>query len=375
MVDIGELYNHLLQRGENSMYFRLGYFVDRLFLPEKNSKLEFDYGGSQNIVVNLEPISPEISERNPQIKGSSCNAKGSYNPSDKIKKIFDSLQENKFPGDENISELIQKNEENALPLGILKEYEELYQKVENIPLSYFPEPFQSYVRQVHTELYNYIMRTIDVFRWRYSKYGKHNPLLNGAMAWSYDGTSWKIVPQNIQMNFSGFAEPPIPQDASQEVSKIVKEGFTEPVGHELYREARFLSSNNPRSSVVVAIAAIEVGIKECIGALVPNSQWLVSNIASPPIVRILTEYLPQLPAKNKIKGEVLPPPRQIIDILKKGVSIRNNITHKGGPAPKHHTIEEIFSAVKDTLWLLDFYSGHQWAFKYISREVREKLTK
>ena len=106
------------------MYFRLGYFVDHLFLPEKNSKLEFDYGGSRNIVVNIEPISPERSGRNPRIKGSSCNAKGSYNLSAKIKKFFDSLQENKFPGDETLSELIQKNEEYTIPPGILKKYEE-----------------------------------------------------------------------------------------------------------------------------------------------------------------------------------------------------------------------------------------------------------
>ncbi len=357
------------------MYFKLGYFVDRLFLPEKNSKLEFDYGGSRNTVVNLEPISSEISTRNPQIKGSSCNAKGSYKLSDKIKKVFDSLQENKFPGDENLSELIQKNEGNVLPPFLLKKYEETYQKVENIPLSYFPEPFQAYVRQVRSELMSYIMKTIDVFRWRFSRHGKHNPLLNGSMSWSYDGTSWKIVPQIIHMNVSAFAEPPLPQDASQEVSKIMKEGFTEPLGHELYREAWFLSINNPISSVIVAIAAIEVGIKECIGVLVPNSHWLVSNSPSPPIIRILTEYLPQLPAKNKINGEVLAPPQQIIDILKKGVVIRNDIIHKGGPTPKHHTIEEIFSAVKDTLWLLDFYSGHQWAFEHISREVTEKLKK
>ena len=195
------------------------------------------------------------------------------------------------------------------------------------------------------------------------------------MSWSSDGTKWKFVPQTIHMNIRAFAEPALSKYFSQEVSKILKAGYTEPLGHQLYREARFLSHTNLRSSVVIAIAAIEVGIKECIGALVPNSHWLVSNSPSPPVIRILTEYLPKLPAKNKINGKVLAPPKDIIDVLKKGVSIRNDITHKGGPAPKHETMEEIFSAIKETLLLLYFYSGHQWAFEYISKEVRQNLTK
>lgn len=148
----------------------LDYFVDHLFLPEDNCEFEIDYGGSRRIVVIFKPIISEILAKNPQIKGSSCCAKGSYKPSEKIINLFDTLQKNKFPGDENLIDLIRNNEGNTLPPCIIEKYEESYQKVENIPLSYFPKLFQSFIRQVRSELHNYIEKTIDVFRWRFSRY-------------------------------------------------------------------------------------------------------------------------------------------------------------------------------------------------------------
>jgi hypothetical protein len=155
---------------------------------------------------------------------------------------------------------------------------------------------------------------------------------------------------------------------------IINDERDEPVGHKLFREAWKNKASDRRSSLLMGIAAAEVGFKHCVTALVPQTDWLVEQVPSPPLVTMLRDYLPLLPAKNTIGGKVLPPPKpEILDVLTKGVNLRNKVTHTGAAEPAYETVEEVLLAVRDVLWLLDFYRGHGWALGYVRPEVREKM--
>ena len=75
----------------------------------------------------------------------------------------------------------------------------------------------------------------------------------------------------------------------------------EPLGHELLREAILNRKANPRSSLVLAVAAAEVGFKQFAARVFPDAAWILELPTSP-----LTEMLAKFPwaaLKEKISGK------------------------------------------------------------------------
>ena len=79
------------------------------------------------------------------------------------------------------------------------------------------------------------------------------------------------------------------------IEQMVFSNQTEPIAHELFHEAEELARANPRSAIIVAVAAAEVGFKRFVAQLVPECNWLLLNVASPPLIDMLTgSFLPSL---------------------------------------------------------------------------------
>lgn len=70
---------------------------------------------------------------------------------------------------------------------------------------------------------------------------------------------------------------------------------------------------------------------------------------------------------------MLPPPRRIRAVLGEGVELRNRIAHVGSVDLGRDRLEEILLAVRDVLWLLDYYQGSTWALEHIRPETRKEL--
>lgn len=154
---------------------------------------------------------------------------------------------------------------------------------------------------------------------------------------------------------------------------LVEGSTTEPLGHELYREAWQQKTENPRSALVIGLAAAEVGFKQCVSTLTPTSQWLMENVPSPPLVSMVKNYLPLLPTKLKIYGKVLPPPSKLTKAIQKGVETRNKTIHVGNPAPAPEELESLLLAIRDLLYILDYYCGAEWALDNVRPEIRSEL--
>ena len=225
-------------------------------------------------------------------------------------------------------------------------------------------------------LYDTLVQTIKQYRWRLKSESATNPIKYWNFNYySTDGVMWKAFPISPALVFT--AGLPVKQEYSDEEFKSVGDLLSadqpEPLGHDLLHEAWDLRRTNPRSSLVIGVAAAETGFKQFCAALAPDASWLIENVPSPPMVKMLEEYLPLIKTKYNIYGHTLPPPQSLTDILKKGVLLRNNIVHGKQNEVGKETVEEILNATRDLLYLLDFYSGHVWAWEHVNSHYLNEL--
>ena len=255
------------------------------------------------------PTAVEITRGCKELK-TFCIASGSWNLSEKIQGIFASLEQRMMsPGwlrEEGWESQVEDDgrfKENISPRGEL-----------------FPPAFQDFARSVYDELLESCERAVAVMRWRYAATGSHRKVAQVEFEWSEDGGIWKQMPYTGQW-YAEVSQGVYPDARTADtIDLMLRQQRREPVGHELFREAWSNRFSNPRSSLLIGVAAAEVGFKECVAELIPGAAWLVEYAPSPPLVIMLTDYLPKLPTKCIIDGKVVPPPKAVIDTLKEGGS-------------------------------------------------------
>jgi hypothetical protein len=221
------------------------------------------------------------------------------------------------------------------------------------------------------ELHDFTLRTIKVLRWRLASLGPHDPIAaHDEETWSFDGINWHAMPTTISARISSRRWLRVDDVVRREVTATVRQGYSEPVAHELYREAWGQErGRNLHGAMLLGISAAEVGIKQCIATLAPDTAWMVENIQTPPIARMLREYIPALLSKLDLHNKTVPPPDSIVNTIHKGTTIRNKITHGGLYTLTSDTVRETLLAVYDLLWILDYYTGHNWAIHNLRYEV------
>jgi len=339
------------------MHFKLDYLLRQTaYIDEK--PLKFSYGGLHHVTVLLRRLPKE--NLKPSYAGSNilCSATSSQEPSHKITSIFDDLAKvgvtSGLTGDSKTSKV-----RASVPAR-----------------TEMPVEFQSFAQRVESKLGDFAERTVRVFRWRSGELGHHNPIRYVlGFSWQRDRRTWRAMPVDITLGIEASFPvwKKLPSEIPQCVAELVRGGADEPIGHVLFREAWDQRHENPRSALILGIAAAETGFKQFAAFLVPEARWLLEELPSPPLVRMLTEFLPMLPCKAQIKKGVVPPPKNILDTIKKGVDIRNQVIH-GKPATlDREMLRDLLGAVRDVLYLLDLYSGQLWAQHYISHKTKEAL--
>ena len=239
------------------------------------------------------------------------------------------------------------------------------------PCDPLPPAFQAFQRAAYGCLSDAVMRLLRLLRWRIGERSERNPVRRVlAFEWSADGETWQEVPDWYSLGIC-FG---LPIDSVFDYDGIVgtvddlwQENQDEPLAHELFQEAWSQQYSNPRSSLVVCIAAAEASVKHLISSLAPSGQWLVEAIQSPPIEKMLVEYVPTLPVKTRISGKIPPvAPEWLIATIRKGVNIRNQIVHGKAAPLTGDTLREVLEAVNDLLYYCDLLAGHLWAWKRLS---------
>ncbi|MGH8647029.1 MAG: hypothetical protein ACREX4_22255 [Gammaproteobacteria bacterium] len=154
-----------------------------------------------------------------------------------------------------------------------------------------------YLKATEHRLSNHLSRTFRIFMWRRGMSVASSRLVFRGAFWSLHGQQWNPIYGLVRLRaYVGPQEPcgPVPPEIAADVGALVASGQDGPLARQLLREAWAQIGPSQRSALVLAIAAAEIGLKHCISALVPNARWLVENVPTPPLHKMLTEYLPLL---------------------------------------------------------------------------------
>ncbi len=234
------------------------------------------------------------------------------------------------------------------------------------------------VSKVFDDMTDTIQRTLRLARWRTNIRSGPNPIRSAIpnyFAWSVDGSDWKMVADSVSLKikFLYSTHNWSKEDAEFLQSEIVK-GSNEPLGHELLREAD-VNQENPRSSLILGVAAAEVGFKQFVSRTFPDAAWLL-ELPSPPLVDMLTRF-PWEQIKLRINGKVPAVPETIVMELRKAVTLRNKIVHLGTASLTPETLESILDTVSDFLYFLDMLhgSGRNWPFGFIRPATMSEFKK
>jgi hypothetical protein len=343
-----------------NVWIRSTQTVHELFLQKPIALSATEQG--EAITLELRPPIPEEEKKGVRRWDSVCVATFTPGPPASVVAILESLTVGRMPprstrDPEKYPDIPDSGE---IPPGL------------SAPAELLPEFFREWIRKVHRQLHGAKIRTVNVVRWRAALEGPHNPLQSaGSVEWSLDGEHWRGMPGSISARLGAVSGLTLNPATLAVLEDAIQEGHDEPLGHQLHREAWGQFRSNPRSALVIGIAAAEIGFKRLVADLLPGAGWLIEHVPSPPLVSMLTDYMPILPVRLKLHDQVVISP-WIVGILKKGVRLRNELAHQGR-APRGDTVEEVLSAVKDLLWLLDYYAGHEWALAHLSNKSRAEL--
>ena len=331
------------------MYLKIQLLIREIGVP-KDSTLQFELTKPYPLIIQISnPPTEYINQFPPDERAISfCDVTTTNEPEGKIVKFFEKLQ-NQFT--------------NSGP--------------EPIDLSQIAVPIycDEYVFGIQKDLMVTARNLIGLLRWTHNCLGPHNPFLHRVTLWSIDNIDWHPIPHPGK--FSVFIKKygrtlHIDQKGKSVIIDYLDRGISEPIYHELFREAWSLRDTDPKSSFVIGYESAEVGVKTIISKLIPPTEWLMNNIQYPPIDKILRDYLPSLPGIKKINNESIIP-ASIIKTVQKMMPIRNKQVHVGKEPPDSKEIESMLKDVQDLLLLLDYYCGFDFALSFVRPEKIQEL--
>lgn len=225
------------------------------------------------------------------------------------------------------------------------------------------------IAEVEREIKRVVSQVVGLTRWRCNRPGPVELHSLGPHEWSMDGSNWS--PNVCRPASSLHAAGPdlvLSQARLADIEELLQNDKEEPVYQSLLREAESLLESNPRSAIAIGTTAAEVAIKALVSKLAPQTGWLIENLPSPPIVKIVKEYLPQLLSSDAPQFD-----EQLIQELTTAVSLRNKLVHGGNTSLEISKARSTFIVLRDIVWLCDYFSGATWAANRVSSRVRTSM--
>jgi hypothetical protein len=247
---------------------------------------------------------------------------------------------------------------------------------------FMPKPFRDFHDQVFYAMNAAAMQIFDVLRWRFDRRGTRFQALWNDYKFSFDGLTWHSMPSMIDPTkarlIDSLSHVAFGEKEDLALRRELHAGSIEPLAHVLFREAWELRLRSEKSSLLIGFTAAEVGVKRHIVRMLPATKNLIMPMPSPPI-RELLYYIDDVPCNAPRLGEGPLIPKSIRKALSDMGTLRNKITHTGEHDPKgipltRDFLDETLEAVRDLLWLLDYYAGHLWAKEHVSRKRSEELS-
>lgn len=218
-------------------------------------------------------------------------------------------------------------------------------------------PFSLRVRTAHRAAAEEVVRVI---RWVTARDEGREAIGDRTDAkWSEDGANWYRFSTGPDAPRSDIGWGAFDFDAAwtSYVRQRLDAGDTEPIGHELWQEAKAQLDANPRSAVVMAVAALEAGVRQQVARLGGRA----SEAKGPDILAMLHGFVRSARPERWIEL-----PHWFNRVLDQGVAARNRLVHAGAAPPAREELLVLLRAVRDVLYLFDYQRGDDWAFAYLA---------
>lgn len=257
---------------------------------------------------------------------------------------------------------------------VIDEYGNI-QKGYMFPLNLFPKSIQTIcedIRQLHNEK---VYRFLKLLRWQQNIKG-YCELLESPLA-LYWKTSLSQKNYHHVPNLSSIIELPMQDSISWKDSKVGElisqwsEGMSEPLAHELLREAEAIINSSPRSALLILCSGLETAVKQHIYSKIPDTQWLMESFPSPPIFKILKDYIPQLHIDKGLNFSSNCY-KNLMKTCQKMIEVRNKVAHIGQPLG-HDELKEYMRCTRNVLYILDALEGKDWARNNIDYLISRDL--
>ncbi len=235
-----------------------------------------------------------------------------------------------------------------------------------VDINEFPSKVAYAVRAIEEKLSARALTLAKSLRWRCNAHGTQLVLKTdlAPFSWSLDARTWFTVYgsfsiEQTEWQFEYLDSIIEPEEGEYEPLPA------EPLAFELLMEAQHLQFDNPRSALVIAVAAAEVGTKRCLKFIDPTLTEMLESPKSLPIVNLLESYYPK-----DSRARIVP---SIIVQLRKAVFERDRLVHAGAFTLERKQLGRRLRAIEDLLRLFDVQMGHEWAEKFISGDTRLEL--
>jgi hypothetical protein len=325
------------------IYFRHEYAVADLHIALKQGEeVSFEWRAKSEVRASFRAETIEEPKRTEMV-GSIWT---SDDPNDELMAMFKDLERGEMPSGSRSAE-----EAKAASLGTTGSF--------SPPFDLYPVVLQEYLHAIHAFLGDSFRRLLGLIAWRSGAYGAPAPRTLEA-AWSVDTSVWTPLAQRRGGSVSIMLIPNITDEIRISVQALMEEGAEQSASQELLREAWQLRNTNPRSALLLGMAAIEVGLKECISELIPDAEWLAFHAPSPPLTTMLKHFVPLLPVKA---GTAAGPLKSIMQVLDDAVMERNGLAHQGAFDLSRQEVAEVLDVARELLLQFDLYRGHAWAVK------------
>lgn len=237
-----------------------------------------------------------------------------------------------------------------------------------VPIEIMPVRFQQYAQHLGNELFDYIKSFVKILRWLQGVTGRHNPYSFVGFDYSNDRRDWTSMPSGIRISFESSRTLDTSDSSLQEAIQLFDKGFQEPIAHELIREAKDTANINPRSSLLIAVTALETGLKHLIKYLVPNVEYVLDKLQSPPAVTMIQKVIPSILKSLDKESTRFPLNDTDATYLKKWIFQRNQVAHGTKESVDQEKLLEFIRFVRSVLYTIDKEIGHEWADSQVNEQ-------
>jgi hypothetical protein len=243
-------------------------------------------------------------------------------------------------------------------------------------LSYkhYPPELQTLASRVQAELVQEAEVVVSLLAWFFDIPEAHGPLKTPTLYWKITGKYYHIVKSSSMTLYSkspaGIAWT---VDNQNVFASILRLSSNHPLAHELHREANALISYAPRSALLMLSSALEVGVKRYVSEALPSTEWILMELQSPPIHKILKDYIATVPSHSAHALDQWNKLKPMFSRIQRRIEDRNRLTHRGTMDVSNDELVAFSQDVGDVLYALDVLRGQEWARHNLRKETCREL--